>query len=191
MSARPEVTTLLHAMANGDVQARDALYRSVYAELQRIARASLRKHHADFTLNPATLVHEAFLKLAATDAAALQGSAHFYSLLARAMRQIIIDLGRQRATIKHGVAQIRTALDESLAQEETAIDDLLLIDHALLSLEKVDPELAELVELHFFGGVSFVDIANLRQVNERTVRRHWETARLLLMDAMQGHGRSP
>ena len=100
------------------------------------------------------------------------------------MRQVLLDIGRQRATVKHGAGQVRAELDEQVPEAARGIDELLEIDRALTELERTDPELAELVEWHFFGGLSFVEIAAARGVTERTVRRHWEMARLLLPDAV-------
>ncbi len=184
MAERPMVTTLLGAMARGESGARAELYAIVYHELRRIARGALRKSPGPVTIEPTMLVHEAFLKLAGDAARELEGSHHFYSLLARAMRQIIIDAGRASATPRHGAGWARTALDEALPQAGGRIEDLLAMDEALQRLEALDAELAELVELHFFAGVSFVEIAAMRGVTERTVRRHWDTARAFLLDAM-------
>jgi RNA polymerase sigma factor (TIGR02999 family) len=183
MAERPAVTTLLGAVAQGDAKAQAELYALVYDELKRIARGALRRN-AGGTMNPSTLVHEAFIKLSGDGARKLNDSHHFYSLLARAMRQVILDAGRQRGTVKHGVGMARTQLTDGLMQEGAKIEDLLAIDDALRKLEVLDPDLANLVELHFFAGVSFVDIAAMRDVTERTVRRHWSTARAFLIDAM-------
>jgi RNA polymerase sigma factor (TIGR02999 family) len=184
MSERPQVTTLLEAVASGDGAAQGQLYTLVYDELKRIARGTIRRNAGGLTMNPSTLVHEAFLKLAGDSARQLNDSHHFYSLLARAMRQVILDVGRQQASLKRGVGMARTQLTEGLPQDGAKIDDLLAIDDALRKLEEVDKELADLVELHFFAGVSFVDIAAMRGVTERTVRRHWDTARAFLLDSM-------
>jgi RNA polymerase sigma factor (TIGR02999 family) len=184
MAERPEVTTLLGAVARGDAAAQGRLYDLVYDELRRIARGTIRRNGGSLTINPSTLVHEAWIKLSGDGARELNGSSHFYSLLARAMRQVILDAGRSASTAKHGVGVARTQLTEGLPQAGARIEDLLAIDDALRQLEAVDPELAQLVELHFFAGVSFVDIAALRGVTERTVRRHWDTARAFLLDAM-------
>ena len=184
MGERPAVTTLLGAVANGDAGAQSKLYTLVYDELKRIARGTIRRNAGGLTMNPSTLVHEAFVKLAGDDGRALAGSQHFYSLLARVMRQVILDVGRQRSSVKHGVGAVRTQLTEGIARDGAPIENLLAVDDALRKLEAVDPDLAQLVELHFFAGVAFVDIAAMRGVTERTVRRHWDTARAFLLDTM-------
>lgn len=184
MSQPPEVTTLLDAASGGDAEAQKRLYELAYGELKRIARGALRRSGGERAVNPTTLVHEAYMKIAQGAVRDLQGSQHFYSLFARAMRQVLLDIVRQKSTVKHGVGQVRAELDERLADESRPIEELIQIDAALRKLESIDPDLAELVEWHFFAGLSFVDIATARGQNERTVRRHWEMARALLLDAM-------
>lgn len=186
MTRAPRVTTLLKAAGAGNADAQRRLFDQAYEELKRIARSALRRGSSpQVALNPTTLVHEAYLKLAHGADVALQNSTHFYSLFSRAMRQVLIDVVRSDARIKHGGHQRRVDLTERLADEARPIEELLQIDAALSSLEQLDAELAELVEWHFFGGLSFTEIAAARGVNERTVRRHWDLARALLVDRMR------
>jgi RNA polymerase sigma factor (TIGR02999 family) len=182
MKERPQVTELLGALAQGDVAAQDRLFALVYDELKRIARGHVRRSGGQLGMNPTTLLHEAWLKFERVDDVPLQGSVHFYNLLAQAMRQILIDLAKRHATDKHGGAMVRTELHENLAESERSAEELLAVDVALSQLQKVDADLAQLVEWHFFGGLSFVEIAAARGVNERTVRRHWDMARALLAE---------
>lgn len=186
MQERPAVTSLLDALGRGDRAAHDQVFEIVYGELKRIARGHLRRAGGALTINPSTLVHEAWIKLAQGGERELQSSAHLYNLLAQAMRQILLDLARARGRDKHGGGQIRTELGEHLPQDSLPLDHLIAIDAALGSLQACDPELAQLVEWHFFAGLSFVEIAQVREQNERTVRRHWDMARAFLMQAMQG-----
>lgn len=188
MSERPAITTLLCAISQGDGSAQGQLYELVYDELKRIARGIIRSASGSMTMKPSTLVHEAYLKIAGSQEHALNDSNHFYSLLARAMRQVILDVGRSRATVKHGVGLQQVDLTEGIPEQDQSVDNLLAIDQALKRLELVDAELAELVELHFFGGLAFVEIARLRGVNERTIRRHWDTARVFLLDQLPETG---
>jgi RNA polymerase sigma factor (TIGR02999 family) len=186
MGEKPAVTTLLGAVARGDPGAQGQLYELVYDELKRIARATLRRAGGHLTMNPSTLVHEAYLKLAGDSARDLNGSRHFYNLLARAMRQVILDLSRQHATSKHGAGMIRTQITDHLAGAAAPLEQLIEIDAALNQLATIDAELAELVEWHFFAGLSFAEIAAVRGVTDRTIRRHWDSARALLIDLMPG-----
>jgi RNA polymerase sigma factor (TIGR02999 family) len=183
---RPPVTHLLDAASSGDPVAQRELYDLAYAELKRIARAALRRSGGALTVNPTTLVHEAYMKIAHGAVASLNDSQHFYSLFARAMRQVLLDVSRQGSTAKHGGGQLRAELTERIADEARPLDELIQIDAALCQLEKADPELAEIVEWHFFAGLSFVEIAAARGVTERTVRRHWEMARAFLLDSLPG-----
>lgn len=184
MSPAPAVTTLLHAAGAGDAAAQRELYDLAYGELKRIARAALRRAGGERAVNPTTLVHEAYMKIAQGAVAGLNDSQHFYSLFARAMRQVLLDVVRSQGTVKHGVGQRRAELDEHIPDRARPIEELIQIDAALRQLEGVDPDLAELVEWHFFAGLSFTEIAAARGVNERTVRRHWDMARALLLEAM-------
>lgn len=186
MAERPQLTHLFGAVGSGDADAQRQLYDLAYQELKRIARGALHRSGPAMTVNPTTLVHEAYMKIARGSVESLNDSQHFYSLFARAMRQVLLDLGRQRGTVKHGSGQLRAELTERLPDDARPLDELIVIDAALRQLEAADPELAEIVEWHFFGGLSFVEIAAARGVTERTVRRHWDMARSFLLDAMPG-----
>lgn len=181
---RPEITTLLDAYQHGEASARDALFNHIYAELKRIARGTLRQSGPQLSISPSTLVHEVFLRLDAKDSLSLQSSRHFYSLVAAAMRHIVIDLGRRLDTVKHGAGLRRVELTDGIDPGGLALDALLELDQALKYLQACDAELAELVEWHFFAGLSFAEIGVLRDVTERTVRRHWQAARTFLCDAL-------
>lgn len=183
MNQTPPLTLLLHAARRGEASARQQLFELAYGELKRIARSSLRRVNGEHSLNPTALVHEAWVKIA-RGTEGFNDSTHFYSLFARAMRQVLLDLVRGEGTVKRGVAQQRVDMSESRPDTGTSLEELLQIDAALRRLETLDPDLAELVEWHFFAGLSFVDIAAARGVNERTVRRHWEMARALLLESM-------
>ena len=185
MAERPHVTDLLDAVARGEAQARNELFERVYLELKRIARSQLRRSGDWMSVNPTTLLHEAWLKFSRTDGRELQGSTHFYNILSQAMRHVLTDIARSRVTTKRGHQMIRIELNEQIEQPETSLSELLAVDAALEKLQSCDADLAQLVEWHFFGGISFVDIAKLRGVTERTVRRHWDMARLFLANAIE------
>lgn len=185
MAERPHVTDLLDAVARGEDNARNQLFDRVYQELKRIARSQLRRSGDWMSVNPTTLLHEAWLKFARTDGRELQGSMHFYNILSQAMRHVLTDIARSRVTTKRGHQLVRVELNERIEQPESSLAELLAVDSALEKLQACDADLAQLVEWHFFGGISFVDIAKLRGVTERTVRRHWDMARLFLMHAIE------
>ncbi len=182
MSTPNDFTSLLDAARNGRDDVDQQLFDLTYAELRRIASLSLRRAGGQATLNPTALVHEAYLKLSDSALDEVLDSEHFYRLFARAMRQILIDACRQHLTPRHGGGLVAATLTEGLVSGERPLEELLAMNQALDTLETVDPELAQLVMLHYFGGMTFEDIASARKQSERTVRRHWELARLYLLD---------
>ncbi|MCC6560014.1 MAG: sigma-70 family RNA polymerase sigma factor, partial [Xanthomonadales bacterium] len=169
----------------GDAGAEARLYALVYDELKRIARGQIRRVGGALTVNASTLVHEAYLKFAGGGERQLAGSRHFLNVLAQAMRQILLDIGRRRASEKRGGDQRRTDLSEEIELDGMAIEEALAIDAALRSLRAIDPELAQVVDWHFFAGRSFIEIAATLDLNERTIRRRWEAARAYLASVMQ------
>jgi RNA polymerase sigma factor (TIGR02999 family) len=197
-SDRPDVTVLVDALARGEAAAHDRLFALVYDELKRVARAHIRRSGPAVTVNPTALLHEAWIRFARSDAAALQGSAHFYNVLAQAMRQTLLDLAERHATVRHGAGLLRTELTDRIEQPDKPLDELLALEAALGKLRDCDVQLAELVEWHSFVGLPLNEIARVRGVNPRTVKRHWSIARAFLGDAIRGNelsagtpGRSP
>ena len=172
------ITELLAAAGRGDDGARQALYARLYDELRRGAHRALRGAAGD-TLSTTALVHEAWLKLGggAPDA---NGRAHFLAIAARAMRQVLVDRARRRLADKRGGGAARATLDESIADGGEAAFDVLALDRALAQLDAVDARAARVVQWHFFGGLSFADIAQLEGLTVRTVMRDWQAARALL-----------
>jgi RNA polymerase sigma factor (TIGR02999 family) len=114
MAERPHVTDLLDAVARGETHARDQLFERVYQELKRIARSQLRRSGDWISVNPTTLLHEAWLKFARTDGRELQGSTHFYNILSQAMRHVLTDIARSRVTTKRGHQMVRVELNERI-----------------------------------------------------------------------------
>lgn len=186
MTPRADVTDLLTAAAGGDAVANDELIRVVYDELKRIARAHVRRSAHGLTVNPTTLVHEAWMKFARLDKHAIASSAHFYNVIAQAMRHILCDLAERKSARKHGGAMIRTELGEAIEQDDKPLDELVAIDAALNDLKACDPELSTVVEWHYFVGLSLTEIAEHRSVSERTVKRDLAMARAFLHDSING-----
>src|SRR6185437_16495896 len=119
MAERPHVTDLLDAVARGEEHARNELFERVYLELKRIARSQLRRSGDWMSVNPTTLLHEAWLKFSRTDGRELQGSTHFYNILSQAMRHVLTDIARSRVTTKRGHQMVRIELHEQIEQPET------------------------------------------------------------------------
>ncbi len=163
----------------GDAAARDALFAALYAELHRLAQSHLHRSPGRLTLGATTLLHEAYLDIAGRDQLAFPNRARFFAYASRAMRGLVIDYIRTRSARKRGGELTFTTLDEAHAQPEPS-QDLAALGTALDSLAALDPQLAELVDLKFFCGFSFAEIAGIRSVSERTVQRDWAKARVLL-----------
>jgi RNA polymerase sigma factor (TIGR02999 family) len=178
-----EITELLNAASSGDAAAQDAAYELVYAELKRCARRQSALAPGS-SLSPTALVSELFLKLRERRAARIHNRRHFFALAARAMRQIVVDHARHRTRVKRGGRNEHFDLDTSDLGAATA-EQALELDAALTGLAERDPDLAQVVEWHFFGGLTFQDIADAIGRHERTVRHDWELARAYLRKAMQ------
>ncbi len=195
MPAEPSTTHLLHVARSGDRTALDALLPRVYDELRALARARLRRHRPGDTLNTTALVHEAFLKLTANEAPSFEDRTHFFALAARAMRFVLVSYARERTAQKRGGGAPDLPLDEQIAvaadAAHTEAADLLTLDAALEQLAAVSERLAEVVELRFFGGMQYAEIAEATGRSEATVKRDWRRARAWLYHAMHGGGADP
>lgn len=185
--ADPRLTQLLHAWQHGDAGAADELVPLVYAELRRIAANRLRSERAGHTLQPTVLVHEAWMRLA-DQRADWQNRGHFFAIAAQAMRRILVDHARRRATAKRGENPVSVAVDDVAHLLPSPMPDerLLALDAALDRLAALDARQAKVVELRFFGGLSVEDTATLLDISPTTVKREWATARAWLFDAVRG-----
>ncbi len=173
-----EVTALLDAARGGDEAARRRLFDLVYEELKLLAHRHQRRAGAAETLQTTALVHEAYLRLA-RPGAGMRDRAHFFAVASCAMRHILIDHARTRAR--------RPAATAALEPDRLAGPDprssaarILAVDEALGRLELLDGRLGRVVEMHFFGGLTFAEIGELLAVSERTVKRDWRRARAFL-----------
>lgn len=176
---------LLQRADRSDSVARDELFAMLYSELHRLAERHLRHGGDGVTLGATTLVHEAWLSMAGTDAE-FPDQARFFGYASRAMRGLMIDFARRRRAVKRGRNVEITLVDElAPAPGNDAGGELESLGDALEELGRIDPTLAELVDLHFFCGFSFAEIAGFRAVSERTVQRGWQKARMLLRQAMK------
>jgi RNA polymerase sigma factor (TIGR02999 family) len=171
----------------GDPEAVTALFTALYRELHTIAEREVHRAGGSLTLGTTTLLHEAYLRLSERDRVHFEGRGHFLAYAARSMRRLMIDYSRQRRAQKRGGEFHITSsgLEQAPGQPATVPEDLEQLGTALDTLGEAEPGLAQLVDLHFFCGFSFVEIAELRGVSERTVQRDWRKARLLLHRAVQ------
>src|SRR5262245_6405023 len=185
------VSDPLRAWGRGDIQARDELLPLVYRELRRQAAGYLKHERPDHTLQPTSLVHEAFVRLAGQDRVAWQNRAQFYGVAAQMMRRILVDHARARRAAKRPGAAMRVALDERIGATLPSTCDLLDLDRALDALATLDPRLGQVVELRYFGGLSEQEVADALSTSRSTVTREWQTARTWLFRFMtRGPARS-
>jgi RNA polymerase sigma factor (TIGR02999 family) len=175
-----DVTQLLLAWHGGDQAALHQLMPIVYDELHRVARHYLRREGDAPSLQTTMLVHEAYLRLVDVRQVQWQGRAHFLAIAARLIRQILVDLARQRGCQKRGGGGRHVALDESEIGGERPDEDLAALDEALQALAEVDPRKSQVVELRFFGGLTEKEIAEVLQVSPETVKRDWRFAKAWL-----------
>lgn len=176
-----DVTQILDQIQQGNRQAAGDLLPLVYAELHRLAIYRMNKESPGQTLQPTALVHEAYLRLVGNAAVEWDGRSHFFAAAAEAMRRILIDNARRRKSLKHGgEVAVRELADEHAIVLADDRDDLLDLEAALTKLAKTEPELAKLVELRYFAGLSVEDAAKALGISTRTVKRNWAFARAWL-----------
>jgi RNA polymerase sigma factor (TIGR02999 family) len=176
------ITQLIRTADAGDGAAASELFAALYQELHAIAERQLRQASGELTLGTTTLLHEAYLNIVEREGVRFLDRARFLAYASRAMRGLMIDyVRRRRAQKRGGEFQITSLQDGAAADGDLAASESLeRLGDALDTLGEVDPELTQLVDLHFFCGFSLVEIARLRNVSERTAQRDWRKARLLL-----------
>lgn len=182
-AAPGEVTRLLAAARAGESGASERLFELVYDDLRELAARHVRSQRHGQGPSTTSLVHEAFLRLARRGDLPFNDRVHFFAVCSRAMRQIVIDEARARGAAKRGSGRPAEDIDAVAAAAPAPAaspEELLALDGALAKLEGEEPRLAQVVEWHFFGGLTFAEIAEALEVSERTVLRDWRTARALL-----------
>ena len=170
----------LSASETGGNISADTLFNALYSELHGLAKRELSRKGSLATLSVTTLLHEAYLQLSARDAASFPDQARFMGYAAQAMRGIIIDYARNRRALKRGGEFEITSMEGDYFANPAEVNQLSSISDALDQLTKVEPELAEVVDLKFFCGFTFAEIAAMQRLSERTVQRKWEKARIYL-----------
>jgi RNA polymerase sigma factor (TIGR02999 family) len=180
-----EVTQLLRRWQAGDRAALEHLEPVVHAELRRLAARSLRAERAGHSLQPTELVHEAFLRLFGSGLE-LADRRHFFALASRTMRRVLVDHARARRRLKRGSGEAFATLDEALAPSEERPEALIQLDEALERLTALDARQAEVVELHYFGGLTYDEAAAVVGVSPATVKRELRSARAWLKRELLG-----
>jgi RNA polymerase sigma factor (TIGR02999 family) len=164
------------------------LFVSLYDELRRLAQRKLRQGGGGNAMGATTLLHEVYLTVHARDGIVFPDHARFLAYASRAMRGLIIDYVRSRQALKRGAAFEITSLPTEIPEQVADSFELQRLSEAVDRLAALDPRLAEVVDLKFFGGFSFGEIAALWNMSERTVQRDWEKARIFLHDCLSDHG---
>lgn len=163
----------------------DDLVAFAYQELRAIAHGRLAARGGNGTLSTTALVHEAYLKLADQSTSRWRDRSHFFAVASLAMRHVLVDCAKARATLKRGGERRRITLDDADIAVDNQADALLQLDDALERLAEVEPRLARVVECRFFGGLTEEEIAGALGVTVRTVRRDWVKARVMLRHVLE------
>lgn len=181
-----ELTELLGRVHAGDPQARDALFVAAYPELHRLARARLRDGGRSAVLDTTCLVHDAYLRFVTAGDLRAEDRRAFFAYASQVMRTVIVNSVRERVALKRGGDLKPLTLSTQLAADIAGDQETILKVHeALDALAKADPRLAEVAQMRYFGGYSDQEIAEALDINERTVRRDWEKARLILVELVR------
>jgi RNA polymerase sigma factor (TIGR02999 family) len=185
MIAMSEVTRILEAIGTGDPQVAEQLLPLVYNELRQLAAAQLAQEKPGQTLQPTALVHEAYLRLVGShQAGEWEGRRHFLAAAAEAMRRILVERARRRATIKHGGELQRLDLEDELLIDDQRGAELLALDDALAELDQHDPQAAQLVKLRYFAGLSHQEAAESMTITRRAADRLWLVAKAWLYNRL-------
>ncbi len=185
MSGREEVTALLQEINDGAVSAPDKLLPLVYDELRKLAQSYMRNERPDHTLQATALVHDAYIRLVDWENVSWQNRAHFFSVAAQVMRNILVNHAIKRKTQKRDFGQ-RIELTEEISFTGGSDVDLIELNEALEALESFEPTHAKIVELRFFGGLNIDETAHVLQVSPATIKREWAIAKTWLYRRLRG-----
>ena len=184
--AGDEISRLLELARDGQPQRLGEVFQALYPELRRLAGARMRG--AESTITPTVLVHELFLRIGQGKPLTVTDRDHFFAASARAMRWILVEHARQRAADKRGGGQVMLRLDDAIPDAPPALTNVLLLDQGLDALEAISPQRRRIVEMRYFAGMEFAEIARLLDCSERTVYREWERARAFLQALLDDAG---
>ncbi len=178
--AATPVTDLLVRWRSGDNDALQALMPLVYDEMRHLAHRYLRRERPGHTLQSTALVHEAFVRLTGNAPPQWEDRAHFFGIMARLMRQILVEYARSRNAGKRGGAAVRVTVGGAEEFARKTDLDVVALDDALKDLARIDPQQSRVVELRFFSGLSIEETAEVMGISISTVKRDWNTARIWL-----------
>jgi RNA polymerase sigma factor (TIGR02999 family) len=180
-----EVTRILTAIEQGDVESADELFPLVYRELRRMAAHKMASEPAGHTLQPTALVHEAWIKLVDSPSQSWQNRAHFFGAAAEAMRRILIARARRKKAQRRGAGAPHVDVDEIEIASPAPDDQLLALNDALDRFAALEPQQAQLVKLRYFVGLKIEEAAEVLGISEATAKRWWAYARAWLYDEIQ------
>lgn len=186
--AEHDVTHLLEAARGGSPEASDELLQAVYDELRELAHARMAREAQVHTLQPTALVHEAYLRLVTDQDTAWNDRGHFFGAAAQAMRRILIERARRRATAKHGAGRRRIDLDQLDLTGDVDPSSWEDLDAALARLERIDPRKTQIVMLRFFAGLTIEQTAKALDLSTTVIKDEWQFARAWLHGEISHHG---
>jgi RNA polymerase sigma factor (TIGR02999 family) len=184
VNVQATLTRLIHSAQQGDGEAAAALFAATYADLRRLARARLRAARRPTLLDTGSLVHESYLRFALGHNRWLDSRDHFMRWAAQVMRSVIVDHVRRKLAARRGGGGEHVVLDDHVAATSSAEAEILGVHEALERIAVVAPRVTQTVEMRYFGGMTEAEIAGALGVTERTVRRDWLKARVLLREAL-------
>ncbi len=186
MTGTHEITELLRAWSDGDPEALEKLVPLVDRELRRLAHSYISKERAGHTLQTTALINEALMRLIEADKMNWQGRVHFYSIVARRMRQILIEHAREQLTLKRGERAEHVNLSAAGPISTEKSEELLVLDAALTKLADLDERKAKIVEYRYFGGFTIEEVAGMLDISPTTVQSEWRLARSWMRREMIG-----
>jgi RNA polymerase sigma-70 factor (ECF subfamily) len=179
-----QVTQLLKAMKSGDSKAAETLLPLLYEELHRLAKAYMRRERPEHTLQATALINEAYLRLV-KDQVDWNSRAHFIGIAAQVMRRVLVDHARAHKADRRAGKLKRVEMQDDFAVSAAQLDEVADLDGALVRLAAISERQARVVELRYFGGLTFDEIASLLEITPRSVKRDWSLARMWLYQELR------
>jgi RNA polymerase sigma-70 factor, ECF subfamily len=186
MQQAGEITGIPAGWREGDHEALDRLFPLIYTELHRLARRHLGRERKDHSMQPSSLVQEAFLRLLPRADAGWRNRAHFFAVASQVMRHILVDYARERHRTKRGGAAVHIPVDAAVVLSSDQVEEIVAVDLALQRLASTDKRKAKVLEMRFFGGLSVEETAEVLGVAPNTVIRDWNFARAWLRRELSG-----
>ena len=183
------IARAIEASTAGDSEAAGQLVQLFYDELRRLARSLLARNPRGQTLQATALVHEAYLRIVGKDRVSWSGRRQFFATAAQAMRDILVEEARRKASLKRGGGRERVPLDGGAIASDSSVAYVLDIDEALKRLAELDPRKVQVVQLRYFAGLSVAEVADVLEVSVGTIEREWRYIRAWLSRELSGHGR--